>query len=80
MADPIVLTISAGQAAVFRSLNQQEQAAQKALVEVPAARNAAAMAVVLATYTPEQIQGQQLQIDTDAGTITFSVNELHQVE
>lgn len=74
MSEPVTITLSDGQAAVFANLDTQESDAQKTLHAIPFARNAAAMAVVLQTYSPEQITGQQLRIDPAQRTITFTVN------
>lgn len=76
MAAPITIPLSAGQAAVFASLDQQERDAQIVLVTVPAARNAAAMVIAVASYTVDQVHGQRLAIDLDANTLTFVPNDV----
>lgn len=72
----VTVSLSAGQTAIFANLSKQEEDARKTLDVVPIARNAAAMAVVLQTYTLEQIAGQQLQVDHEAQTITLTLNGL----
>jgi hypothetical protein len=70
MSESVTVSLSAGQVAEFRALAQQEEQAK----QIPIARTYAARGIVLQSYSPEQIKGQSLHIDIDAGTISVSLN------
>lgn len=75
MPDPMVVSMSGDQVAVFTSLDAEEANAKRIVENVPRARSAAAMAVILATVPRARVEGAQLHIDTQAQTITFTPAE-----
>ncbi len=71
MAEPIVIQLSEGQKAEFRSLAQQEADARKVLDIIPMARNFAARAMVLALVPHETFNGA-INVDLDLGVLTYT--------
>lgn len=73
-SDSVTVTMTDGQCAVFTQLDKEEALARSALDRIPSARNAAAMAIVLAGYTTDQVNGCALHIDPTAKSIVFTPN------